>query len=138
MTMNASDGAANAYVRQTSTMFPAGSLLEMRSGARPASAHDRATGTLLALIVLPSEPWAAEATRRVTKSGEWSAKAVAAGDVGWARLRRVGDLETRNPTDERLDFTVTGSGEGGDLEVDNVNLAFNQPVSVTSLYVQVG
>jgi len=136
MAMNASDGAAHGILASgVEVTFPEGSVLELRTGARPADAHQVATGTLLVAIAAPADPWGAPASRKVSKNGTWSDDGVDAGDIGWARLKQAGDAGTLNTTDERCDFTVTAVGGGGDIEVDNVNVAVDQPVTVTDLFI---
>lgn len=120
--------SANALLDGYDDLFPAGSVLELRSGA-PAGADNAAGGTLLASITLPAGPWAAAAAGAKAKQGVWAdvgLPAAGAGtNVGHYRLRNAGDTE-------REEGTVTGTGGGGELELDNVNIAEDQAVSVTT------
>lgn len=47
---------ANALLDRYATEFPAGSILELRTGAPP-GAEAAASGTLLATMTLPATPW---------------------------------------------------------------------------------
>lgn len=101
--------------------FPAGASLVIRTGA-PAGVGNTATGTVLATITLPATPLAV-AAGQVTLSGTWSATAAGTGTAGHYRLTNGSDIE---------EGTVTGTGGGGDLTLDNVNIASAQLVTVTS------
>lgn len=137
--MRASDGLANAVANYLATLFPAGAVLEFRSGPRPASIHDAPAGVLLAEKDIVDGDWTAAANRRVTDSDTWVATGVAGAgagtDIGHARLRTAGDLGTANATDLRCDFTVGLVGSGADIEVDNVNVAVGQLVNIASFFL---
>ena len=107
----------DAYV----AAFPAGSSLAIRTGA-PAGVANTAGGSALATIVLPATPFTS-GTGAVTLNGTWS---VAASDTGTAahyRLTNGSDIE---------EGTITATGGGGDLTLDNTSIATGQTVSITS------
>jgi hypothetical protein len=124
MTLDLNNLLANALLDRYDTEFPAGSILEIRSGAPP-GAEAAATGTLLASITLPATPWAAAATGSKAKSGTWSTTGAAAGSAGHYRLKNAGDTR-------REEGTVTATGGGGDMTLDNVVIAVGQAVTVTT------
>lgn len=104
-------------------------VLEYRTGAQPASADDAPTGTVLATIALPADAMAAAASGAVAKSGTWQDTAAdASGTAGWARLRTSGDGGGSSTTDRRIDFSVSESGGGGDLILDNTDIGVGQQV----------
>lgn len=113
--------------------LPAGSILEIRSGARPTSANDAPTGTVLVTITLPATPWGAVAEGTVSKNGTWSASATAAGTAGWARLRTSTDGGLASTTAVRLDYVVAQGS--GDLSLDNVSIASGQTVTLTTFSI---
>jgi hypothetical protein len=81
-----------------------------------------AGGSALATIVLPATPFTS-GTGAVTLNGTWS---VAASDTGTAahyRLTNGSDIE---------EGTITATGGGGDLTLDNTSIATGQTVSITS------
>ena len=122
----------NRLVDQLQAAF-GGTVLEIRSGARPASAGDAPSGTLLALINLPAQAFAAGANGQVAKAGVWQDLAAdAAGVATWARFRRAGDAGTTNAVDERLDVSVGMAGSGADLILDNNNLAQGQAITINT------
>lgn len=115
----------NYYLDQLyDNKFPAGSLLQFRSGA-PAGADNAAGGSLGAEITLPATPWAAASAKSKAKSGTWSVAATGTITIAHYRLKNSGDTE-------REEGTVTATGGGGDLTVDNTSLATGQTVTVTT------
>jgi hypothetical protein len=103
----------NRYRDAWIAAFPAGSTLTLHTGAG-------ATGTTLATITLPATPWTA-GTGQVTRNGTWSAAAAAAGTAVSYRLANGADTETG---------TVTATGGGGDLTLDNTSIAAGQLVAI--------
>jgi hypothetical protein len=63
-------------------------VLEIRTGAQPASANDAASGTLLATVTVA---WGTAANGVVSITGTPSATAVASGTAGHGRFRNTGD-----------------------------------------------
>jgi hypothetical protein len=124
MSIDTEQALANALLDRFDTEFPAGSLLQIRTGASP-GAENAATGTLLAEITLPASPWAAASGGVKAKANSWSVAAVAAGTAAHYRLKNAGDTR-------RIDGTVTITGGGGDLTLDNTNIAVGQTVTMNS------
>lgn len=106
------------------THFPAGSILELRSGAA-AGAENAAGGVLLVSIVLPAGPWAAAAAGIKAFAGVWSGLGLAVGNIGHFRLK--------NAAGTRLEEgSVTVTGGGGDATIDSIAVTVNKVVSVNS------
>lgn len=119
---------ANELLDQIDAKFPAGSILELRTGAPP-GADAAASGTLLCSITLPAAPWAAAAAGVKAKAGVWSDVGTAAAGVG----ANVGHFRLKNAAGTRIEEgTVTVTGGAGDATIDNVSIAQNQVVAVTS------
>lgn len=115
---------ANDLLDRYDTHFPQNAVLELRSGGPP-GAESAAAGTLLVTITLPASPWSAAASGSKSKNGSWSGVGVAAGNIGHYRLRNAGDTQ-------REEGTVTATGGGGDMTVDNVSVAIDQVVTVAT------
>lgn len=114
---------ANATLDALTALFPAGSILEIRSGAAP-GAENTATGTLLASITLPATPWNAAASGAATKNGTWQdASADGTGTAAHFRLKNSGDTH-------RIEGTV-GQGSG-DLSLDNTSINATQVVTIST------
>lgn len=125
MAIDLKNTSANDLLDRYDTLFPAGAILEIRSGAAP-GAENAATGTLLASITLPATPWAAAAAGSKAKSGTWSdTSADAAGTAAHYRLKNAGDTH-------REEGTITATGGGGDMTLDNTSIAVAQVVTITS------
>lgn len=115
-----------------------GGVLEIRSGAAPGpNAAD--AGTLLASITLPADAFDAAATGQADKLGTWEDTAAdAAGTAAHFRIKQAGDTGgASGGTDERIEGTVTATGGGGDIELDNTSIAAGQQVTITSFNVNI-
>jgi hypothetical protein len=118
------DSTGNDFLTRYDTLFPAGAILEIRTGA-PAGPNNAAGGSLLCSITLPASPWAAASAKSKAKSGTWSGTATGTGTAGHFRLKNAGDTE-------REEGTITATGGGGDMTVDNTSIATDQTVTVTT------
>lgn len=99
--------------------------LQVFSGAKPAAAANAATGTKLVEIQLPASWMNPAANNLIDKVGAWSAAATAAGTAGYFRIVDGGGVC-------HLQGSVSAAGGGGDMIVDNTNVAVNQTVTVTA------
>lgn len=101
--------------------FPAGATLDIRTGA-PAGVGGAAGGSSLATITLPATPFTS-GTGQVTLSGSWTVAASGTGTAAHYRLTNSTDIE---------EGTITATGGGGDLTLDNVSIASGQTVTITT------
>lgn len=124
MTIDLKNTTANDLLDRYDTLFPAGSLLQIRTGA-PAGAENAAGGSLLAEITLPATPFAAASSGSKAKSGTWSVAASGTGTAAHYRLKNAGDTH-------REEGTVTATGGGGDMTLDNTSVASGQTVNVST------
>lgn len=108
-------------------------ILEIRSGAAPGP-DAAATGTVLATITLPADAFAAASAGAMAKAGTWQdASADATGTAAHFRIRQTGDANgATGSTDERIEGTVTATGGGGDLTLDNTSIAAAQQVTINT------
>ena len=117
-------------VEVTVSMAP---LLRIYSGSAPANCAAAASGTLLAEMTLPSDWMAAASSGSKALSGTWQdASANATGTAGHFRLYDSGG------TTCHAQGTVTATGGGGDLTLDNVSIASGQSVTITSFTITAG
>ena len=111
----------------------AAALLRLYSGSVPADCATAASGTLLCTITLPSDWMNAASAGAKTLLGTWSGSgAVAAGSGTAAGYFRV--LDSSGVT-THLQGTVTVTGGGGDLTVDNTSIASGQLISITTFTI---
>jgi hypothetical protein len=133
MALTYSTAIANARLDAVESTIGASAILKLRSGAPPATVAGASTGTVLATLNLPSDWMAAAASRSKAKSGTWEdTSADAAGTVGHF------EITASDGTTVGMRGTVTPTGGGGDMTLDNVVLAAGQQVSVTAFTLNHG
>lgn len=124
MALDINNALANIMLDLYDTHFPAGAVLEIRTGAAP-GAEAAATGTLLVSVTLPATPWSAASAGSKSKNGTWSATAAATGTAGHFRLRNAADTR-------RDEGSITITAGGGDLILDNTSIATGQTVTINT------
>jgi hypothetical protein len=100
--------------------------LQLRTGAPPANCAAADTGTLLCEITLPSD-WLTTATAGAKAlNGTWAGTGAAAGTAAHFRIKNSAGSVTHHQG------TVTATGGGGDMTLNNVSIGVGQAVSVTT------
>jgi hypothetical protein len=108
-------------------------ILKIRSGSAPANCAASDTGTVLATLSLPSDFMAAASGGSKAKSGTWEdASADATGTAAHFRLY------ASDGTTCHAQGTITATGGGGDMTVNNTSLASGQPFTVTQFTISAG
>jgi hypothetical protein len=108
-------------------------ILRLRSGAVPSNCAAADSGTVIATINLPSDWMAAAASGSKAKSGTWQdTSADAAGTVAHFRIYDSGGSTCH------WQGTVTLTGSGGDITLDNTNVTAGQSVTITSFSLSAG
>ena len=111
----------------------AAALLRLYSGSVPANCAAAASGTLLCTITLPSDWMNAASAGAKTLLGTWSGTGDAGAGSGTAAgYFRV--LDSSGVT-THLQGTVTVTGGGGDLTVDNTSIASAQLISISAFTI---
>lgn len=119
----------NAQLDALETAAGASAFLQMRSGAQPADCAAAASGTLIAEMALPADWMNAAAAGSKTKLGTWSAQAVAGGTI--AHFRLLNNAKTVC----HVQGSVTITGSGGDLTLDNPVVVATQTVVINGFTV---
>jgi hypothetical protein len=101
-------------------------LLKFFTGAPPANCATSDSGTALGSTALPSTWMAAAAAGVKAKSGSWTGTFSAAGTVGHFRI-----TDSTGATCH-MQGTVTATGGGGDMTMDNVVAANAQAWTVNT------
>lgn len=115
----------NAWANAYETTIGASPVLEIRSGAKPADCAAADSGTVLASIALPADWMVAAVNGVVTLLGSWQdASADAPGTAAHYRIKQGATCHEQG--------TVTLTGGGGDMTLDNTNIASSQQVTITS------
>lgn len=126
MTIQLSTAVRNARLDAIEATIGVSAIMMIRSGAVPASVATANAGTVLATLNLPSDWMAAAAGGSKSMLGSWAdSSADAAGTAGHFRIY------ASDGTTAHLQGTVTATGGGGDMTVDNVSFAAGQAFSVT-------
>ncbi len=131
--MQLSVAVRNARLDAIETAIGASAVLKIRTGAAPASCAAADAGTVLATLSLPADWMAAASSGAKAMSGTWSdGSADAAGTAAHFRVY------ASDGTTCGLQGTVTATGGGGDMEVDNTSFATGQAFSVTAFTLHDG
>lgn len=127
MTVQLSVAVRNARLDVIETTIGASAILKIRTGAQPANCATADAGTVLATLNLPSDYLAAASSGSKAKSGTW--EDTSADNAGTAAHWR---LYASDGTTCHAQGTVTATGGGGDMTVDNVVFAALQAFTITS------
>ena len=127
MAVQLSTTVRNAILDAIESTIGTSAILEIRTGAQPANCATADSGTLLASLTLPSDWMAAAASGSKAKSGTW--EDASANNTGTAAHFRVKDS---GGTTCHMQGTVTVTGGGGDLTLDNTSIATGQAVTITT------
>lgn len=127
MAMQYSVALRNAQLDQIETVIGTSAVLKLRTGAQPANVAAADSGTVVATLSLPADWLAAAASGSKAKSGTWEdLSADAAGTIGHFRLYQS------DGTTPHVQGSVTNTGGGGDLTVQNVVVEAGQAITISS------
>jgi hypothetical protein len=127
MALQLSTAVRNARLDAIETAIGTSAIMRIRTGAAPADCGTADSGTVLATLNLPSDWLAAASGGSKAKAGTWQdASADANGTAAHFRIYDSGGSTCH------LQGTVTATGGGGDLEVQNTSFASGQAVTITA------
>lgn len=133
MALQYSVAVRNAKLDAVENAIGISAILKIRSGAAPANCAAADAGTVLATLALPSDWMAAASGGTKAKSGTWEDVAAdAAGTAGHFRIY------ASDGTTCHAQGTVTGTGGGGDMTLDNAVLAAGQDVIISTFTLTAG
>ena len=133
MAFQFSTAARNASLDAIETTIGASPILRIRSGAAPADCAAARSGTVLASMTLPADFMAAASGGSKALSGIWQdAEADAAGTAGHF------EIVDSTGTTCHIQGTVTGTGGGGDMEIENTSIQPGQQITVTAFTITAG
>lgn len=126
MTVQWSPAMKNALLDQWETTLGTAAVITFRTGAQPADTGQADSGTLIATYSLASD-WATAAAAGVKAlSGlPVEVNAAAGGTIGHYRIKTSGGTCHEQGS-------VTATGGGGDITVDNPTVTANQVVRITA------
>ena len=126
MAVQLSATVRNARLDTIESTIGTTTILRIRSGAAPADCATADSGTVLAELTLPSDWMAAASGGTKALSGTWQdASANAAGTAAHFRIKNSAGTVCH------IQGTVTATGGGGDLELNNTSIQVGQSVTIT-------
>jgi len=126
MAIQLSTAVRNARLDAVESTTGTSARLLIFSGAQPANCAAADPSGLLATLVLPSDWMNAASAGAKTLLGSWTGTGSAAGNAASFRVKDSG-LTTCH-----IQGSVTATGGGGDMTVDNVSIANGQTINVTT------
>lgn len=126
MTIKASVAVRNARLDAIESSIGISAIMKLRTGAPPTNITDADSGTVIATISLGSDWMNPASSGTKVQNGTWQdASADAAGTVGHFRIY------ASDGTTQHIQGTVTATGGGGDMEINNTVVAAGQQITVT-------
>lgn len=116
----------NNLLDQFETTVSTSPKLEIFTGSAPGACATADSGTKLVSMTLPSDWMAAASSGSKALSGTWSVAATNTGTAGYFRIKDSAG------TTCHMQGTVTATGGGGDMTLDNTSIANGQTVTVTT------
>lgn len=133
MAIQFSTSVRNAMLDAFESTTGTSAIMRIRTGSPPTDCAAADTGTVLATLNLPTDWMAAASGGSKAKSGTWEdSSADATGTAGHFRIY------DSSGTTCHCQGTVTITGGGGDLEVNNTSFATGQTFTVTSFTLTAG
>lgn len=136
MTIQYSTSLRNAQLDQIESTTGLSAKLRLYSGSPPANCATAASGSMLVDMALPSDWMTAASSGQKSKTGTWTgagtASAGAGTNAGYFRITDSTGATTH------MQGTVTITGGGGDMTLDNTNIAQNQVVTVNTFTITAG
>jgi len=127
MAIQLSVAVRNARLDTIESTISTAPILEIRSGAQPANCAAADSGTLLASMTLPSDWMGNAAAGAKALAGSWTD--ASANNTGTAAHFRIKDS---SGTTCHMQGSVSATGGGGDIELNNTSIASGQPVTITA------
>lgn len=126
MTIQLATSTRNARLDAIETEIGTSPIMRIRTGAQPANIAAASSGTVLATINLPSDWMAPASGGSKAMAGTWQdASADAGGTAGHY------EIVASDGTTRKMQGSITATGGGGDMTLDNIVLAATQQFNVT-------
>lgn len=130
MTIQKSTSVRDAQNDAIETAIGASWIMKLRTGAQPANCAAADAGTVVATLNLPADPMANSSSGVKAKSGTWQdTSADNAGTIGHFRIY------ASDGTTCHIQGTVTNTGGGGDLTVDNNVVNVGQSITINTFSI---
>jgi hypothetical protein len=129
MSLQLSTAVRNAMLDAIETAIGTSAVIKIRSGSAPATCATADSGTVLATFSLASD-WASNASGGSKSLSSTPLTDSSADNTGTAGHFRI---YASDGTTCHAQGTVTATGGGGDMTIDNTSIASGQVVNITSL-----
>ena len=133
MTLQISVAVRNAMLDAIESTISTSAVLKIKTGAQPANCAAEDTGTVLATLTLPSDWMAAANAGSKALNGTW--QDTSADATGTAAHFRV---YASDGTTCHMQGSVTATGAGGDMTLDNTSVAAGQSITISSFTLTAG
>lgn len=133
MAFQLSIDARNATLQALETSIGASPILTINTSSPPADCASANTGTVLATMFLPTDWLGTPNAGNINLSGNW--QDLSADASGTAAHFRLYD---NSGATCHMQGTITGTGSGGDMTLDNTNIAVGQQITITSFSITAG
>lgn len=133
MSLQLSSTVRNAMLDAIETAIGATAVLKVRTGSAPANCATADSGTVLGTLTLPSDWMAAASSGSKSKSGTW--EDTSADATGTAAHFRI---YASDGTTVHAQGTITATGGGGDMTLDNTSITAGQVITITSFALTAG
>lgn len=132
MAIQYSDTVLNAKLDTIESTIGTAPKLQIFTGSMPANCGTADSGTKLVDTALPSDWMANAATHAKAKAGTWTLTGIANGTAGYFRIY------DSTGTTCHMQGTITATGGGGDLTLDNTSIASAQVVTINTFTITSG
>lgn len=126
MAIQLSTTIRNAQANQIESTIGTSPKLQIRTGAQPTNCAATNSGSLLAELTLPSDWLAAASSGAVALAGTWTGTASGTGTAGHFRIFDSA------ATTCHYQGSITATGGGGDMTLDNTSIASGQTINITA------
>ncbi len=123
----------NGRLDAIETIIGTSPVLKIFTGTPPANTAASSTGDLLVSMTLPSDWLLAASSGAISKNGTWSGVAGADGEAGYFRI-----LDNADPQVCGIQGTVTETSGGGDIELNNTDIASGQTITISAFQITDG
>ena len=133
MAFQLSVAARNATLQAIENEVGNNAILTISTGTPPLNCAAANTGTVLASMTLPDDWLGTPSSGNINLSGSWQdLSADASGTAAHFRLFNNAGTVCH------MQGTITATGAGGDMQLDNTNIATGQQITVTSFSITAG
>lgn len=129
MTIQFAQSTAHTMLDAIETDLGASPVMYLRSGAQPGTCAAADTGTLISTIAMAADAFqSAAAWAKAITAALQDASADNAGTLGHFRIKTSGGVT-------KIQGSITATGNGGDMTVDNTSVNAGQQIDVTSFAI---